>query len=127
MEPFEILQKWGKYSDFDPDRKRFNLLSGEYTLHRCNTYIQQLSEYDPTGALAVIYAKNICRQFMQESRVTLFDVVSDQDMFVESIEMWKTFCSGEVLVIENGFLDGINHLVTQVVGFVCSEVSGRSH
>ncbi len=112
----DVLEQWAKYSDYDPERKKFNLLNGEYDLHKCNTYIRQLSEYDPSGALAAVYAKNTCRQYMQESKISLFDAVSDPERFEESREMWKTFSSPEMSLIEDSFLDGINDVVSKVVG-----------
>lgn len=58
MTTFEILERWAQYTKFDPEQTRFNLLTSEYTLNRCNKRIQELlSNYDPSGTLAVVYAK----------------------------------------------------------------------
>lgn len=42
MTTFEILERWAQYTKFDPEQTRFNLLTSEYTLNRCNKRIQEL-------------------------------------------------------------------------------------
>ena len=80
MTTFEILERWAQYTKFDPGQTRFNLLTSEYTLNRCNKRIQELlSNYDPSGTLAVVYAKNICRELLQEKKLTLFDALTELD------------------------------------------------
>ena len=93
----EILERWAQYTKFDPGQTRFNLLTSEYTLNRCNKRIQELlSNYDPSGTLAVVYAKNICRELLQEKKLTLFDALTELDKYQETKEIWEMFSSQEV-------------------------------
>ena len=117
MTTFEILERWAQYTKFDPGQTRFNLLTSEYTLNRCNKRIQELlSNYDPSGTLAVVYAKNICRELLQEKKLTLFDALTELDKYQETKEIWEMFSSQEVRDIEDVYLNAVDKLVQQVTG-----------
>lgn len=114
---FEIIERWSQYSKYDPEQTRFNLLSSEYDLHRCNKRIARLTEnYDPTGALAVIYAKNTCRSLLQNTQITLLDMLETPEKYQETAEIWKLFNSEDVLAVEDGYLDALDKLLRQVAG-----------
>lgn len=50
MTTFEMLERWAQYTKFDPGQTRFNLLTSEFTLNRCNKRIQELlTNYDPSA------------------------------------------------------------------------------
>ncbi|MCI7150572.1 hypothetical protein MSA92_12340 [bacterium] len=58
MTYLDILEKWAIYCEYDREQTRFNLLSKNYVLHKVGKNIEMLlSEYDPSGMLAVIYTK----------------------------------------------------------------------
>lgn len=117
MTTFEILERWAQYTKFDPEQTRFNLLTSEYTLNRCNKRIQELlSNYDPSGTLAVVYAKNICRELLQEKKLTLFEALTELDKYQETKEIWEMFSSQEVRDIEDVYLNAVDKLVQQVTG-----------
>lgn len=117
MEIFDVLNRWAEYTKFDPQQTRFNLLSSEYELNRVNKRIMRLTEdYDHTGAAAVIYAKNVCRQLLQEKKVTLYEVATSLQDYQDSLDMWALFTSEDVLAIENTYLDALNKIVQQIVG-----------
>ena len=117
MTTFEILERWAQYTKFDPEQTRFNLLTSEYTLNRCNKRIQELlNNYDPSGTLAVVYAKNICRELLQEKKLTLFEALTELDKYQETKEIWDMFSSQEVRDIEDVYLNAVDKLVQQVTG-----------
>lgn len=117
MTTFEILERWAQYTKFDPEQTRFNLLSSEYTLNRCNKRIQELlNNYDTSGTLAVVYAKNICRELLQEKKLTLFEALTDLEKYQETKEIWDMFSSQEVMDIEDAYLNAVDKLVQQVTG-----------
>lgn len=117
MTTYEILERWAQYTKFDPEQTRFNLLSSEYTLNRCNKRIQELlQDYDPTGTLAVVYAKDTCRALLKEQKLTLFEVLTDMDKYRETKDIWDMFCSQEVTDIEDTYLNAVDKLVQQVTG-----------
>ena len=111
MTTFEILERWAQYTKFDPEQTRFNLLTSEYTLNRCNKRIQELlNNYDPSGTLAVVYAKNICRELLQEKKLTLFEALTELDKYQETKEIWDMFSSQEVRDIEDVYLLSLIHI-----------------
>ena len=72
----DILNHFAEYAKYDPDQKRFNLLSDNYKFHQAGKVMEMLiSEYDPSGVLAVMYAK---REFLNslKKRVDLGSPVS---------------------------------------------------
>ena len=71
----DILNHFAEYAKYDPDQKRFNLLSDNYKFHQAGKVMEMLiSEYDPSGVLAVMYAK---REFLNslKKRVDLGSLI----------------------------------------------------
>lgn len=117
MNPIEILTKWAEYIEYDPEQKQFNLLSSEYAMHKCGKNIETLSkEYDPSGTLAVIYARNTFLDYLKQVKVSLFDVMNKPESFIETQAMWNLFGSVEVQNIEDNYLQSLDSLVKQVIG-----------
>lgn len=114
MNTIEILQKWLNYSNYDPEQTTFNLLSAEYQLHRCNDNIKKISEYDPSGSLAILYAKNSFENLMKDVSVKVLDVVQNPEFLAEEKEMWNVFNSADVTAIETEILDRIDAIVERV-------------
>lgn len=121
MTTFEILERWAQYTKFDPEQTRFNLLTSEYTLNRCNKRIQELlNNYDPSGTLAVVYAKNICRELLQEKKLTLFEALTELDKYQETKEIWDMFSSQEVRDIEDVYLNAVDKWSSRSLEPKCS-------
>lgn len=117
MTAFDVLNQWMKYSQYDPDRKRFNLLDSSYDLHRYNKSIEELvRDYDPTGSLAVLMAKTICESLLQSKKVSLYQVLTDPDYLTETRAIWELFSSPEVKELERQYLDTMDKLIEQVTG-----------
>ena len=72
----EILQHWLDYTKYDPNQKSFNLLSSNYAFHRASKAMSAVMEFDPTGTIAVLYAKEVYLQICKEQSVSLFDLWS---------------------------------------------------
>lgn len=98
----DILKKWIEYTDFDPDRKKFNLLSAEYEFHKISKKMTDISQFDPSGTLAVLYAKNKFEQFTEHAKVPLRTILEEPDSLRESSEMWSMLHSAEVRSLEDG-------------------------
>lgn len=115
MNAIEILNEWLKYSKFDPEQKKFNLMSNDYRFHRCNENIGAISEYDPSGTLAVLYAKEVFIASIKDKNVKLFDVLSKPEQWAAEQRMWTTFTSSAVTAVENSLINNVSKLVEQVV------------
>lgn len=116
-EAIKILESWAKFSNYDPDQTRFNLLSNAYHLNRCNKKLTQINEeFDPTGITGVLYAKNVFYQLLKSTDVKLYDVVSDTDTLKSALEMWDMFNGEYVSNIEQMFFNAISSMVIKATG-----------
>ena len=116
LSPIEILQKWTDYSHYEPEQREFNILSAEYVYHRCNDNIAKFMEYEPTGTLAVMYAKKCFERVLEESRIKAIDIVKNRDTLEEEFAMWDIFNSDSAKAAEDSLLDSISNLVSQIIG-----------
>ena len=113
MDTIKILNEWAKFSDYEPNKKTFNL--GTYWIDKGNKIIEKLQKYDDTGTLAVLYAKRLCKEFLLECRPkSYFDIIEDPSDYNESMNMWNSFNSSFVLNLEKVFKEGLNNIVDKV-------------
>lgn len=116
MTAHEILQHWLTYTKYDPEQKSFNLLSTNYAFNRASKEMAAVMEYDPSGTIAVLYAKDFYIHLCKESKITLYDLFTDSDTeLAADREMWNFFMSEDVTAVEKQFLDAINALTSQVI------------
>lgn len=68
----EILNKFGVYSDYDPEQNSFNLLSATYKYHEAGKIIEKLLKdgYDLDACLSVLYAKYTFMNCLKNTRIT---------------------------------------------------------
>mgnify|MGYP000409170284 CR=1 FL=1 len=102
----DILAHWFEFSGYDKDQKSFNLLSSEYEYNRAGKRIEVLlRDYDPTGTLAVIYAKSIFKKNMQSTRMHLWDILENPESLCEFQWAYRDFHSPAVLDAEKQYAD----------------------
>lgn len=112
----EILNKFAAYCNYDPNQREFNLLSSNYTFHKAGKTIERLlAGYDPTGAIAVIYAKNVFQNVMANSKIRVLDVLENKNTLKDEIEMYNIFCNNDVKNLEQSFLDSIYSIYNKIV------------
>ena len=118
----DILNHFAEYAKYDPDQKRFNLLSDNYKFHQAGKVMEMLiSEYDPSGVLAVMYAK---REFLNslKKRVDLgsliFAMAGDEPKYMDELQrilsMYRDFNSDAYKQAVTGYIDDMNTLIQQV-------------
>ena len=67
MDAKDILNKFAEYLTYKKNQTFKNSFHIDYAIHKSHDVIEQiLSNYNPTGELAVIYAKNIFMTTMQK-------------------------------------------------------------
>ena len=117
MNNLEILDKWAKYTDYDPEQKSFNLLNYTYELHDINKRIERIIKiYDKTGGLAVIQAKIMFKRILKKASYNAFEYMKNPNMVNEDKEIWDIFHCKEVISIENSYIDAINKLSEEIIG-----------
>ena len=115
MEANEVLRKWLAYTEYDPERKAFMLGSLTSEFHWCNQTISKFMSYNPSGEIAVLYAKHRFQKIMADQRLNAFAVISQPGQLQPHFDMWKLFCSEEVQAIETSVLNDFNDLLSKVV------------
>lgn len=115
MTPLEILNEWAKYTNFDPNQTRFNLLSTEYQFHRCSEKLVKFMNYDPSGTLGVIYARSVFQKVMNDARICVADILREPDCLAEEQHMWTMFHDPAIQAFEDSLLDRIDAIVQQSV------------
>lgn len=113
----DILSRWFEFSGYDPDQHKFNLLSSEYDYHKAGDRITELlRDYEPSGALAVMYAKQKFINSMKESRVNLWNVLSEPEKLKPYQEAYADFHSPVVMEGEQMISDNITKLIEKISG-----------
>lgn len=111
MTAFDILTEWAKFTKYDPDQHKFNLLSDNYRYHTCGDAIQKISAFDPSGTISVMYAKKCFLDVCREVRIPLYQLLEMPDGIDEERRMWEIFMSKDMTTIEESLLNSINTLV----------------
>lgn len=111
----EILKHWLAYSEYDPEQKSFNLLSTNYQFHKICDNMKKIMSFDPSGVIAILYAKTKFIELCKDVRVTLADVFGAPEDFAADKEMWDIFHSEDIIAVENELLEKIDALVSQIV------------
>lgn len=114
---FEILNEWAKYIDYDPERRKFNILSNEYELHQGTKRIAHINDtYDESGLLSVMMIKQLFLKTIKESRCSLFDFLTDTVEMKRHTHMYDIFMSEEVTAMEKEYVSIVNGLSQQIIG-----------
>lgn len=115
MTYLDVLDKWAIYSEYDSEQTSFNLLSANYQLHQVGKVIEMiLSEYDNTGMLAVIYAKIQFENLLKESKISVWNVLSNPDSYKAEKEMYHLFNQPIINKAENEFISRLNHIYLNI-------------
>lgn len=113
----EILERWAEHVNFDPDQRSFNLLSSNYEFNRCGKTMKMIiDEYDPSGLLAVMYAKLRYREILSQCKVNLFELVEHPECANEYVNMWRMFNSAEIAEAEDCLIERFNALLSNIEG-----------
>lgn len=114
---YRILDYWAKHVEFDPEQNRFNLLSSNYEFHRCGKTMKKIIEnYDPSGKLAVMYAKLRYKEILSQCKATLFSLIEHPEELDPYIKMWSMFNSSEIDSAENAIIDEFNRKLSLIEG-----------
>lgn len=104
----EIMKRWTNYSKSICSRIRngnFKTLVPDYKITLETQFAQSLlHNYDPTGMLSVIMVKNLFMKMMQDSSISILDLLENNYITSEEEEMYDIFTSPEIVCIENRFV-----------------------
>ena len=111
----KILEQWVKYANYDEQQNRFNLFSSNYTYHEAGKRVKQIMQFEPSGALAVLYLKKIFLDVMRSSTVKVISLLENPNIMKDDREMYDAFMSEDIKKVEEDLLDRIDALVQLVV------------
>lgn len=113
----KILDEWAKYSEYDPEQRQFNLCSANYEFHQTGKRIEEiLSEFDPTGAFAVIKAKLSFENVMKSSKINVYEILANPEILAEERRMHMLFQSDAVKEVEKTLFERINFIYASATG-----------
>lgn len=117
MTTFEILNRWAKFTEYDANQNKFNLISSDYIYNRACKNIESLSKgYDPNGVVSSIYAKSVFTSVLKSLKLSVYNVITNKNGLADIENMWEIFNSQCMLDIENSFLDTINSIILKITG-----------
>ena len=117
QEFLDILNKWAQYSNYDREQKKFNLNSYEYEFHRTNKLIETiLNNYDDSGVLAILTAKQIYLKMIRDVRIPLISILENKKSMNEEIEMYEMFHSSIINEAEDYYLNLIENISMNIIG-----------
>jgi len=115
MTYLDILEKWGEYSKYDKKQTTFNLLSNSYKFNQIGKLIEMLlSEYDQTGMLSVIYAKIQFENLLKETKITVWDVLTNPAKYKKELQMYEIFEDENTKKTENEFIEKLNNIYLKI-------------
>ena len=92
MNAKNILNKFAEYLTYKKNQTSGNSFDIDYAIYKSHDVIEQLlSCYNPTGELAVIYAKNIFIKTMQNSKIQLIDILDNPDLLQKEKDIYAMF------------------------------------
>ncbi len=116
MRYVDILDKWAKYTDYNPQQKSFNLANLSYELHQVNKRIEHIiNTYDNTGALAVIQAKIMFKRMLQSGSYNALEYMKNPNIVKDDKEIWNMFHCEEVIEAEDNYVNAINQLSDKII------------
>lgn len=102
----DILQAFGEWLNYDRSQKSFTVSS--YDLHRCGEEIDLIqSKIDPSGTFSCLFAKSFFIQSCKNTKVSVYDVFENPDIFNKTAELWDKFHSANLYDIKKTFHEKI--------------------
>ena len=115
MTPNDILNAWIKYSEYDPEQKKFNLLSSNYHMHKASDAASAIMDYDPSGSIAVLYLKEMFQRLCENSTFKMIDLMEHPEALGKHKQMWDMFHSEGVRKIEDAILGAMDGIIQKIV------------
>ena len=70
----EILELWATFTNLDEEKNSWVINSWDYTFHRYNEKIIDLSKtYNIPDTILIIYLKNLFIWYLKQTQISLFD------------------------------------------------------
>lgn len=115
MTYLDILEKWAEYSNYEKNRKQFNLLSVEYEFHKIGEVIELiLKDYDSSGLIASIYAKIQFERILKDGSFSAWDIITNPDCYKKELDMYNVFNIPLVANAEKEFIGRLDNIYSNI-------------
>lgn len=112
----EIIHTWAEFTKLHEERDSWNLGSWDYTFHRYNEKILELTEtYDIPENVLIIYLKNLFFWHLKEFKISLFDMFENNIDLSLIKKLYTFFNEPEVIDNYNAFCDNLNYISSQLM------------
>ena len=107
-----VLEKWAEFSEWDPDQRKFNLMSYNYFFHKNNEIVFEFyKKYPQFQNLGLLQFKNILLYYLKDAKITLLDAIENNyENLKPIVEIFEMFNSETIKEIEKSFFDKIQEL-----------------
>lgn len=116
----EVLDEFAKFTQYDPNQTRFNMLSANYVFHGAGKDIETLlSGYDPSGALSAMRARDAVMEVAQNTNIPLYGWLTNPEVTQEMqgyATMWQQLNDPEILEQEDHYLNSMNETLKNSMG-----------
>ena len=120
MTSYELLDNFVQHIKWNPCKKQIEKSARKYFFYKAETCISTLLDYEPTGILAVSYAKQMLieriEQQQQEAISAFLMHQVEKEELENSLVLSKKFNDSEVRQKEKEFLDKFNAMVETAMG-----------
>lgn len=115
----DILDKWAKVLNFDPEQTRFNLNDYSLDIHDAGKNIQKIiHEFDDSGHVALMYAKRFYLKYLTQTSICLYDLCQTRSNMSsemnEMFELYDDFNSNYMCDVENEFIDAFGVILNRL-------------
>lgn len=117
MNALDILNKWFEITDYNPDKKTFNLLNmDDYEIHKINKFIVKIcNEYDNEGLIPLIYVKYFADKYFKNLKISVLDILQNNYDDIKALQsFYDDLNSDEIKEIENNFSNTLKALSASV-------------
>lgn len=115
----EVLEKFAAFVGFDPDRTSFKMSFksrlDDYTMHNRMKRIVKLQNYDATGSVQLMYAHYMCKEFLKEQKISLYDYITNKEELAEFDAIWAVFQQPFVQDVQTSFMNNLNEIAKKLV------------
>ncbi|NBI07546.1 hypothetical protein [Senegalia massiliensis] len=128
MNTIDILNKWAKFSKYEPNKNTWKAGSKQYELDKDNEVIATIMKYDSSSVSTCLYAKHIFKKHVSDKKFSILDILNNNYNISENVkEMWELFNSIEIIDFEKNLLEDINTNIDNIsknreIGDIKSEI-----
>lgn len=111
-----ILNEWASVLEFNPDQKSFDLGNFSLDIHIAGETMKKLiDQFDDSGEISVLYAKQFYTEYLKHVSVKLFDLFEgDSDNLKIFRNLYRTLNGHDVTVIEAKWIEAVSKILNRL-------------